>query len=105
MSEVNNDGCVGSHLINKYVLVRTYTAGVHFGVLKFRNGRDVTLLKGRRIWSWSGANTLHEIANSGVNSESKISEEVSLIELTEAVEIIAVSPLAVKVLSSIGWGL
>ena len=37
------------------VMVRTYSAGVHFGYLKKREGKEVTLINSRRVWYWSGA--------------------------------------------------
>jgi hypothetical protein len=44
----------------KYVIVRTYSAGVHFGRLVARRGKEVDLADARRIWFWKGANTLNE---------------------------------------------
>lgn len=46
---------------DQYVVVRTYSAGVHAGELVSQNGKEVTLKNARRIWYWRGANTLHEI--------------------------------------------
>lgn len=74
--------------MGQYVIVRTYSAGVHTGELVSRVGREVELRSARRIWSWCGANTLHEIAIRGVGPGSKISEAVEKIVLLEAVEII-----------------
>ena len=61
-----------------YVVIRTYSAGVHVGELVDRRGQEVDLANSRRIWRWNGANTLNEIANHGVDANnSKISEPVS----------------------------
>ena len=46
----------------KHVLVRTYSAGVHFGELVKREGQDIELRNARHIWAWKGANTLSDIA-------------------------------------------
>lgn len=46
----------------KYVIVRTYTAGAFAGELESRNGREVVLLNARRIWYWSGAASLSQLA-------------------------------------------
>ena len=74
------------------VLVRTYSAGVHIGTLKERNGKEVTLMNARRLWSWSGAFTLSAVATKGVDrKESRISVAVPEILLTEAIEIIPIS--------------
>jgi len=86
------------------VLIRTYSAGVHFGYLIERNGKEVKLSDARRIWSWQGANTLNEIATAGVGKGSKISVTVESILLLEAIEIIPCTPAAVKVLESAEWG-
>ena len=52
-------------LKTEHVIVRTYSAGVHFGELVSREGKEVVLQNAKRIWSWKGANTLHEIAVRG----------------------------------------
>lgn len=80
---VNTDGL-------SYVCIRTYSAGVHCGYLKERNGKEVVLVNARRIWRWAGAFTLSELATKGVTkpSECKFSCVVPSIYLTEAIEII-----------------
>lgn len=90
-------------MVGSYVVVRTYSAGVHVGVLERRAGRDVTLRDARRIWRWHGANTLHEISLHGIDSNSKVSETVARIELTEAIEVIPCTPDAEKNLRSAVW--
>lgn len=87
----------------KYVLIRTYSAGVHVGELSDRRGQEVDLVNARRIWSWKGANTLHEIANSGVSTGSRVSQTVSSITLTQAIEIIECTDAARKNLESASW--
>lgn len=81
--------------IGPVVLVRTYSAGVHFGTLKSRSGKEVILTNARRLWQWSGACSLSQVAIDGVNlSGSKISVVVPEITLTEAVELIPMSSKA-----------
>jgi len=90
--------------VGKKVLVRTYSAGVHFGTLKSRDGEEVTLENARRIWSWKGANTLNEIANRGVDqSESNVSEPVSEIDLANAIEVIPLTAVAATNLEGCRW--
>lgn len=89
--------------IRSYVVVRTFSAGVHVGTLVKREGKEVTLTDARRIWSWTGANTLHEIATSGVGSGSKVSKPVAEIILLEAIEIIRATEEARVNLSAAGW--
>lgn len=77
--------------IGPEVLIRTYSAGVHVGTLEERNGTEVVLSNARRIWSWSGAFSLSEIATKGLDRKnSKISCDVPEIILTNAIEIIKI---------------
>lgn len=87
----------------KHVIVRTYSAGVHYGKLAERRGKEVDLVDARRIWSWTRANTLHEIANGGVGAGSRVSEPVAAITLTEAIEVIDVAPAGVKAMEKAKW--
>jgi hypothetical protein len=86
-----------------HVIVRTYSAGVHFGRLVERNGKEVRLANAKRLWYWKGANTLHEIALRGVGPGSKISDTVPDIVLLEAIEVIACEPAAVSNLEGASW--
>ena len=75
-----------------FVLVRTYSAGVHFGTLVSKDGQEVVLRDARRLWSWTGALSLSEVATKGIKIDSsKISVPVDEIILPQAVEIIHVS--------------
>ncbi len=85
------------------MIVRTYSAGVHCGELVSREAKEVVLRDAKRIWRWFGANTLHEIALHGVSSSSKISESVSQITLTEAIEVIVCSEEGEECLRGAKW--
>ena len=80
----------------KYVLIRTYSAGVHVGYLEKRSGKEVKLSDSRRIWYWKGAASLSELAIKGIKNpdDCKFSVVIPEIELTEAIEIIPVSDVA-----------
>jgi hypothetical protein len=86
-----------------YVVVRTYSAGVHVGELVSRNGKEVVLANARRLWRWQGANTLNEVANHGVGKGSKVSEKAQQIELTEAIEVITCTAKARESLETATW--
>lgn len=87
----------------KAVIVRTYSAGVHFGYLVSREGKEVTLERSRRIWRWFGAWTLSEIATKGLDvKKSKVSAPVT-IALTEAIEIIDCTLAAVQSIEAAKW--
>lgn len=87
----------------KPVIVRTYSAGVHFGYLKSRKGKEVELVKSRRIWRWYGANSCSGLATKGLDvSRSSVADPVS-ITLTEAIEIIQCTTEAVKSIEAATW--
>ena len=81
---------------SQYVIVRTYSAGVHAGELVSRNGKEVVLKNARRLWYWSGAASLSQLAMEGVKNpgQCKFPCEVSEITLTEAIEIIPTTAAA-----------
>lgn len=80
----------------KYVIVRTYSAGVFAGYLKKRNGQEVTLLNARRLWQWYGASSLSQLAEEGVSkpNDCKFPCEVKRIDLLQAIEVIDCSETA-----------
>lgn len=85
------------------VIVRTYSAGVHFGYLIRRDGKEVELGRSRRIWRWYGANSCSGLAAKGLDvSRSTVAEPVHIV-LTEAIEIIDCSPEAVKSIEAATW--
>lgn len=71
-----------------FVIVRTCSAGVHFGTLESREGKEVVLSNARRLWSWEGAFTLNAVASKGVGNGSRLSVSVKSITLPEAIELI-----------------
>ena len=80
-------------MTNKYVIVRTYSAGVFAGELESRNGREVVMRNARRLWYWSGAASLSQLAMEGVKNpdECKFPCEVDRVELLEVIEILDVT--------------
>ena len=89
---------------DRFCIVRTYSAGVHCGVVVNVDGKNVQLTDARRIWRWRGANSLHEVALHGAAQEyTRISEPVPEILLTEAVEVIPCTAKARENLSVSRW--
>jgi hypothetical protein len=82
----------------KYVIVRTYSAGVFAGFLVSRKGQEVVLKDARRIWYWAGAASLSQLAMEGTKkpSECKFPVAVKEITLTQAIEIIPTTKEAQK---------
>lgn len=80
-----------------YVMIRTYSAGVHCGYLKSRKGKEVVLLDSIRIWKWSGAASLSQLAMEGTNDAKncKFATPITTsITLTEAIEVIEMTETA-----------
>lgn len=76
----------------KYVLIRTYSAGVHFGILEEKQGDEVVLKDAQRIYTWSGAFTLSAVAMEGIK-DGKISMKVDR-DVLKWIEIIPLSEKA-----------
>lgn len=74
----------------KYVIVRTYSAGVFAGYLERKEGQNVILLQARRLWYWKGANSLSELSQEGVAfpGDCKFPCEVPEIELDQVIEVL-----------------
>ena len=87
-----------SSLVGKKVITRTYSAGVHYGELVEKDGKEIILKGARRLWYWKTNNkgiSLSEVANEGVHKDSKVCSPVDLIWL-EAIEIIPCTKEAIK---------
>jgi len=87
----------------KYVIVRTYTAGVFAGELESRNGKEVVLNNARRLWYWSGAASLSQMAVDGTSDPKncKFPCAVPHVELLETIEILDVTVAARKSIESV----
>jgi len=84
-------------LTNKKI-VRTYSAGVFYGNLESRKGKEGVMTDVLCIYYWSGAATLLQLAVDGTQkpSECKFTKKVPRIELTEIIEVIDVTEKAQK---------
>jgi hypothetical protein len=74
----------------RYVIARTYSAGVFAGEIQSRNGKEVVLINARRLWKWSGAASLSQLAMEGVKNpdDCMFPCEVDKVELLEVIEIL-----------------
>ena len=84
---------INDYAIGKEVIIRTYSAGVWFGVLKQKAGNEVILSKARRMYKWWAKESisLSGVARHGIKQEdSKICGELDSVWL-EAIEIIPVT--------------
>lgn len=80
----------------QFVIVRTYSAGVFAGLLARREGKEVEMTGARRLWYWAGAASLSQLAQTGTTrpADCKFPPPVDKVVLTEAIEILAVTPEA-----------
>mgnify|MGYP001237711515 CR=1 FL=1 len=87
----------------KYCMVRTYSAGVFAGTILSRKGKEIHLKNARRIWQWSGAASLSQLATEGTSNPGgcKFPIPVTEVILTEVIEIISITPMARKSIESV----
>ena len=80
------------------MIVRTYSAGVHAGYIEKLEGKSICLTNCIRIWYWSGAASLSQLAMEGVKNPDacRFAMPVDRIILTEAIEIITATEKARK---------
>lgn len=88
---------------DNWVLIRTESAGVHFGQLDSKTGQAVVLTNTRRIWYWEGAASLSQMALEGVKKPEKCKFSVVLpkICLLQAIEIIPCTVDAVRSINDV----
>lgn len=83
-----------------YVCIRSYSSGCHCGYLKSESedSRKVELVRARRLWYWSGASSLSQLAMEGVKNpnDCKFPCEVDSIKIMEVCEIIQMTDKARK---------
>ena len=79
-----------------FKIFRTQSAGVFAGFLKSRNGMEAVVTNARRIWYWSGAASLSQLAVDGTAkpNECKFPVPISEITLTQVIEILDVTEKA-----------
>jgi hypothetical protein len=85
-------------MIGKYCIVRTYSAGVFAGILASRDGKEAIVKDARRIWYWSGAASLSQLAVDGTSEPNHCKFPVAVEEvlLTEVIEVIPCTERAEK---------
>jgi hypothetical protein len=87
----------------KYVIIRTQNAGVFAGYLKEKDGEFVELKNARRLWYWSGACSLSQLAMEGTKNpaECKFPCEVNSIQLSQVIEVIEATQEAKDSIASV----
>lgn len=89
--------------MEKKVIVRADRAGVFFGDIESRNGSEVKMVNVRRLYYWSGANSLSQLAVDGVTNKNdcKFTVIVPSITILGVIEIIPCTEEAIKCINSV----
>ena len=87
----------------QFYIVRADRAGVFFGHIKERVGSEVTMTNVRRLWYWSGACSLSQLAVDGVKNPGECKFTVIVPEMTilGVIEIIPANESAVKSIEAV----
>ena len=87
----------------QFYIVRADRAGVFFGHIKKRVGSEVTMTNVRRLWYWSGACSLSQLAVDGVKNPGECKFTVIVPEMTilGVIEIIPANEAAVKSIEAV----
>lgn len=99
MEKVENTNKTEEQEMNeKYCIIRGDRSGVFFGIVKERNGREVTLTNCRRLWYWDGAASISQLAVNGTTrpGECKFTVTVPEITILDVIEIIPCEDKAVE---------
>lgn len=82
--------------IGKYCVIRSDRAGVFAGTVIEHKDQQVLLGNARRIWYWSGAASISQLASEGVKNPNacKFSMPVDSLALFDVIEIIPTTEIA-----------
>ena len=89
--------------LNMKVIGRADRAGVFFGTIEGKEGSEVTLRNCRRIWYWSGAASISELAVCGTKrpQDCKSSVSVDSITILGVIEIIPCTDKAIESIEAV----
>ena len=95
---VNTSDDLSSSFIGKKVMIRTFSAGVHFGTLRAKSNQQVILDDSRRVYSWQKAASLSQLAMEGSKSieHCKIAMTVKELLLDRVIEVIPLTEIAIN---------
>ncbi|GHT03492.1 hypothetical protein AGMMS49525_08680 [Bacteroidia bacterium] len=87
-------------------IIRTYSAGVWYGEIKSLNGSIAVIKNARRLWCWSGAASLSQMAIDGVKNPSGCKFAMTITDdegvyLPQVIEILPVTPKAQEIIESV----
>ena len=88
------------NLEGKKVIVRADRAGVFFGTLTAKKKGEVQLTNARKLFYWSGANAIEELAVSGTTKANDCKFTVVVEEMT-ILDVIQIIPCTEKAIINI----
>ena len=91
----------------KYI-VRSESAGVFYGEVAERNGREVHMQNARRLWDWDGSTECIQLSVDGTKlpENCKFTIWVDDIEILDVIEIIPAKEKACKSIEGVGaWAM
>lgn len=82
----------------EYAIVRTYSSGVFAGYIVSEKEQEVEIADARRLWYWSGAASLSQLAMEGVKKPDacKFPVAVAKLRVKQAIEILPCTEAARK---------
>ena len=92
-----------NEILGQPVLVRCDRSGVFYARIEKREGQEAVLRNARKIWYWSGAASLAQMAIDGVANpdQCKFPEAVSKITVLDVIEILETTEKARKSLEEV----
>lgn len=92
-----------NEMLGKKVIIRGDRSGVFFGILVAKEGTEVILKQCRRLWYWSGAASISQIAVDGVSrpDDCKFTVAVDEIQVMDVIEIIPCTETAIKIIEEV----
>lgn len=90
-------------LAGDYCIVRCDRSGVFAGTVISEAGQEATVKNARRLWYWSGAASLSQLAMEGTKkpSDCKFPVEVTEVRLKDVIEIIPCTEIAKKSIKAV----
>lgn len=84
-------------------IVRTSSAGVFYGEIVSRKGKEAVMKNARRLWYWTGAATLSQLAMEGTKTPNtcKFPQPVDRLELMEVIEVLDTTEIARKSIEAV----
>ena len=89
--------------LNKQVIVRADRAGVFFGTLVAKKGNEVQLKDARKIYYWSGANAVEQLAKEGVKNpqDCRFTVVVEEITIMNTIQILTCTEKAIENINAV----